>query len=181
MGKRWNFRASVCFRHFCSPQVGFASVSSPAPRFAMVSTMHEFLGKKVTNWSRARARRLGVTSSEHRRGVTCGLVRKSLGVVSLSVYKLECRHMRPVTSRELSTRAAAFSTRALPSTQLRDLDFVTRASTTLYLTTGVETRMSSHSRPARPAVETAFQARIEDPIQLQYRRYINRAFVSRLS
>ena len=61
-----------------------------------------------------------------------------------------------VISPRLCTRLAVLSTQADARMQLRDIDFVSRASTDSYITTGVETRtlIECPPTPVGPVVET---------------------------
>ena len=64
--------------------------------------------------------------------------------------------LSPVTPLDLSPESAPLSTLLVGQMQLRDIRFVSRASTRGYITTGVETRslIECAPTPAGPALET---------------------------
>ena len=94
--------------------------------------------------------------SEPSRVVTGRDESKSFVAVRLSMKNASVRAGSPVSSVELCTRLASLSTRPDVRMQLRDIVFVSRASTGSYITTGVETRTLIECRPTpvRPVVET---------------------------
>ena len=88
--------------------------------------------------------------------------------------------LSPVRLRELSPRMAPLSTHLATPTHLRDIDSVSHASVSGYLTTGVETRSLLECAPtlAGPAVET--EPRVSHRTVTQSRTNPS-TFVSRLS
>ena len=81
---------------------------------------------------------------------------KSFVAVRLSMPNSSLCTNTAVSSEGLFTLLAALSTQVTARTQLRDLDFVSPASTGSYITTGVETRtpIECAPTPARPVFET---------------------------
>jgi len=88
--------------------------------------------------------------------VTVGRQSKSLVAGRLSVKMQHRSTVSAVSCRGLYTPLATLSTQVVARMHVRDLVFVSRASTGSYITTGVETRTPIECRPTpeRPVVET---------------------------
>ena len=65
---------------------------------------------------------------------------------------------KPVSSGQFSTQTGPFSTQAVARIQLRDLNFVSHASTSGYITTGVESRSSVAFAPTIRGAHVALRA-----------------------
>jgi hypothetical protein len=138
-----------------SPFSPRAQRPSPHPR---VHFMHVFPSNQVPILSQVGERGLGVPVTGNRRALAALAGDKSFIARWLVETSMSSRRSEQVSFGRFSTPDSAFSTHRAPSVQLRDVHFVSRCSTSSYITTGVESRSFIRCRPAVPSAAKRTEA-----------------------